>query len=457
MRLRQRQPLMVRRLRRKFVLTAMTALLIIVVLMISCILLIYFHQQDSRADSTLQMLLDNDGTFPDMKDPSQPDNSGGRIPGQGPRGADFDAARAIEMPFETRYFTVRLDEDGNILSTDVDHIAAISSEDAESYAASAFSSGKTKGYLDGYKFADNVQDNGVTLIVFLDCNSSFSNLTQLFRISILIAGITLVLMLVLVEALSGNAVAPVVESLDKQKQFISDAGHELKTPLSVISANVDVLELTGEKNEWTKSIRNQVGRMTALVTNMLTLSRMDEAKWKDLFSRVNFSKIAQSTADTFRVVAKSREKEYTISIQEDLHVFGEQRALEQLCTLLLDNAMKYSSEHGSIVISLTEDHKKARLEVSNTCDEIPSGNLDRLFDRFYRADSSRTRIPANSGSTTATAGGFGIGLSAAREICESHGGEIRAVHDAEHIIRFIVLLPLDRNTKGKEKEKKTAS
>ncbi|MEE8815123.1 MAG: HAMP domain-containing sensor histidine kinase [Lachnospiraceae bacterium] len=455
MRLRQRQPLMVRRLRRKFVLTAMTALLIIVVLMISCILLIYFHQQDSRADSTLQMLLDNDGTFPDMKDPSQPDNSGGRIPGQGPRGADFDAARAIEMPFETRYFTVRLDADGNILSTDVDHIAAISSEDAESYAASAFSSGKTKGYLDGYKFADNVQDNGVTLIVFLDCNSSFSNLTQLFRISILIAGITLVLMLVLVEALSGNAVAPVVESLDKQKQFISDAGHELKTPLSVISANVDVLELTGEKNEWTKSIRNQVGRMTALVTNMLTLSRMDEAKWKDLFSRVNFSKIAQSTADTFRVVAKSREKEYTISIQEDLHVFGEQRALEQLCTLLLDNAMKYSSEHGSIVISLTEDHKKARLEVSNTCDEIPSGNLDRLFDRFYRADSSRTRIPANSGSTTATAGGFGIGLSAAREICESHGGEIRAVHDAEHIIRFIVLLPLDRNTKGKEK--KTAS
>ena len=455
MRLRQRQPLMVRRLRRKFVLTAMTALLIIVVLMISCILLIYFHQQDSRADSTLQMLLDNDGTFPDMKDPSQPDNSGGRIPGQGPRGADFDAARAIEMPFETRYFTVRLDADGNILSTDVDHIAAISSEDAESYAASAFSSGKTKGYLDGYKFADNVQDNGVTLIVFLDCNSSFSNLTQLFRISILIAGITLVLMLVLVVALSGNAVAPVVESLDKQKQFISDAGHELKTPLSVISANVDVLELTGEKNEWTKSIRNQVGRMTALVTNMLTLSRMDEAKWKDLFSRVNFSKIAQSTADTFRVVAKSREKEYTISIQEDLHVFGEQRALEQLCTLLLDNAMKYSSEHGSIVISLTEDHKKARLEVSNTCDEIPSGNLDRLFDRFYRADSSRTRIPANSGSTTATAGGFGIGLSAAREICESHGGEIRAVHDAEHIIRFIVLLPLDRNTKGKEK--KTAS
>ena len=455
MRLRQRQPLMVRRLRRKFVLTAMTALLIIVVLMISCILLIYFHQQDSRADSTLQMLLDNDGTFPDMKDPSQPDNSGGRIPGQGPRGADFDAARAIEMPFETRYFTVRLDADGNILSTDVDHIAAISSEDAESYAASAFSSGKTKGYLDGYKFADNVQDNGVTLIVFLDCNSSFSNLTQLFRISILIAGITLVLMLVLVEALSGNAVAPVVESLDKQKQFISDAGHELKTPLSVISANVDVLELTGEKNEWTKSIRNQVGRMTALVTNMLTLSRMDEAKWKDLFSRVNFSKIAQSTADTFRVVAKSREKEYTISIQEDLHVFGEQRALEQLCTLLLDNAKKYSSEHGSIVISLTEDHKKARLEVSNTCDEIPSGNLDRLFDRFYRADSSRTRIPANSGSTTATAGGFGIGLSAAREICESHGGEIRAVHDAEHIIRFIVLLPLDRNTKGKEK--KTAS
>ena len=455
MRLRQRQPLMVRRLRRKFVLTAMTALLIIVVLMISCILLIYFHQQDSRADSTLQMLLDNDGTFPDMKDPSQPDNSGGRIPGQGPRGADFDAARAIEMPFETRYFTVRLDADGNILSTDVDHIAAISSEDAESYAASAFSSDKTKGYLDGYKFADNVQDNGVTLIVFLDCNSSFSNLTQLFRISILIAGITLVLMLVLVEALSGNAVAPVVESLDKQKQFISDAGHELKTPLSVISANVDVLELTGEKNEWTKSIRNQVGRMTALVTNMLTLSRMDEAKWKDLFSRVNFSKIAQSTADTFRVVAKSREKEYTISIQEDLHVFGEQRALEQLCTLLLDNAMKYSSEHGSIVISLTEDHKKARLEVSNTCDEIPSGNLDRLFDRFYRADSSRTRIPANSGSTTATAGGFGIGLSAAREICESHGGEIRAVHDAEHIIRFIVLLPLDRNTKGKEK--KTAS
>lgn len=460
MKRRPKQSLMVRRLRRKFVLTAMVALLIIVVLMISFILVMYFHQLDSHAESTLTMLLDNDGTFPEQKDDMQqkPEDAGAlstdttATDKPAPRQNGFDAARAAEMPFETRYFTVTLDSDGNVLSTNLDKIAAVTEDEATAYAEEAFTSGKSTGYLDGYKFGYKDYTDGSILYIFIDCNSSFSNLSQLFQISLLISVVTLVMMFCLVWALAGNAVKPVVESLDKQKQFVSDAGHELKTPLSVISANVDVLELTGEKNEWTQSIRNQISRMTALVTNMLTLSRMDEAKTRDMFTRVNFSDIAQNTADTFRVVAKSQEKQYQVSLTKGLYVMGDSRALEQLCTLLLDNAMKYSSEKGSIVVSLKEDHRKVRYEVSNTCDEMPTGNLDRLFDRFYRADTSRTRLPANTGSGQSSKGGFGIGLSAAREICESHGGEIRAVHDGEKIIRFIATLPLDKSGKNKEKK-----
>lgn len=338
--------------------------------------------------------------------------------------------RQMEMPYQSRYFWVKFDTEGSTLAVNTMHVAAIAEEDAQSYAEEVYSSGRTSGFYHSFRYRVGSNSDGSSIVVFVDLSSQMLSAYKLLGQSLLIGALALLAMFVLVFLFSGQAVAPVVESLEKQKRFITDAGHELKTPLAVISANVDVLELESGKSEWTGSIRNQISRMNALVKNLLTLSRMDEERMHVVYSDFDMSKTVKEVADSFEALAISKGKKYQTDIEDNIHITGDKNAINQLTSLLLDNAMKYSTEKGSIHVLLSRD-KNIVLEVSNTCDSIPSGNLDRLFDRFYRADSSRSR----------DTGGYGIGLSVARAIAQSHGGNIEALRDGDRIIRFVVTLP----------------
>ncbi|MBP3196669.1 MAG: HAMP domain-containing histidine kinase [Butyrivibrio sp.] len=465
---------MVKKLRRKFVITATSSLLVILIVMMAVINISNYVGLIKNADNLLSILTTNDGHFPGMINMERPSDLG--IPGEGasipdfsPNGASSDSShepmdpsldssqefshdpaqndrqnnpnipfgfdrlnntRSAEMPYQSRYFVVRFDNSGAITSTDLMHVAAITSEDATEYASEVYSSNKEKGMYHSYRYKRVNNDDGTTLLVFVDLSSSILDAyTLLFR-SLLVGALALIAMFILVYMFSSQAVAPVVESLEKQKRFITDAGHELKTPLAVISANVDVLELESGKNEWTGSIRNQIKRMNALVKNLLTLSRMDEERMHVVFSDFDLSKTVLESGTSFQALAESKNKKYQLDIEEGIHITGDKNAINQLTSLLLDNAMKYSSENGYIHLVLAKD-KNITLEVSNTCDYIPEGNLDRLFDRFYRADSSRSR----------DTGGYGIGLSVARAIAQSHGGTIEALRDGDKIIRFVVTLP----------------
>ena len=410
---------MIRKLRKKFVLTAMAALLIILILILGFINLLNYHQIESRTDEIVQTLLAGGGRFPQEQ-----------FVKQGPP-QDFERTHRMEAPFETRYFTVMVAQDGTILHTDVGHVAAVSKEDADTYAAAIVSQGKTKGSLGTYRYGTGKTQDGATLVVFVDRSSRLAQAFSLLRNTVYIGAAALLSMLILVYMLSGLAASPVFESLEKQKKFISDAGHELKTPLTIISANVDVLEMTGVRNEWTGSIRGQVRRMTELVNNLLTLSRMEEDSVQEVFTDVDLSRCVQEAAQNYVPVAAAKNRTYTTDIQDGIFITGDRKSLLQLCSLLLDNAMKYSNEGGNVRLSLQKSKNKILLEVINTCDELPEGNLDRLFDRFYRADSSRSR----------ESGGFGIGLSAARAICRRHGGNIHAIKEGDHSIRFRAQLP----------------
>ena len=500
----------VRRLRRKFVTTSMISLLIIVVLMIAVINIANFSQIETSARETLDILAENEGTYPvspsettsdspseDRSDNPPQDPEGGREhSGQNnsPRSfpeMNINETSRIEAPYETRYFSVTLDAQGGILSTNVEHIAAVTEDVAQEYALTVYYNGRTEGYASSYRYrAVNTEDGGI-LVIFVDCSSSITEARQLMISSLAVGAAALLLMFILVWLFSGRSVQPVVESLEKQKRFISDAGHELKTPITVISANVDVLEMTGVRNNWTQSIRNQTSRMTDLINNMLTLSRMEEDSIPIEFADVDLSALVRESAATFDAVAQANHLEYSIAVRDDIHVSGDARSLRQLCTILLDNAMKYSSSSGSVYLSLRREQRVSErrgeggrfsrqtrasnviLEVSNTCDAIPEGNLDRLFDRFYRADASRTResratwhvspgssqdhkagtsskagekkdagssLPASPNSSHST-GGFGIGLSVARAVVSAHGGTIRASIDGDRLIRFEVILP----------------
>lgn len=410
---------MIRKLRKKFVLTAMAALLIILILILGFINLLNYHQIESRTDEIVQTLLAGGGRFPQEQ-----------FAKQGPP-QDLERTHRMEAPFETRYFTVTVAQDGTILNTDVGHVAAVSEEDADAYAEGIVSQGKTKGSIGTYRYGTDKTEDGATLVVFVDRSSRLAQAFSLLRNTVYIGAAALLSMLILVYMLSGLAASPVIESLEKQKKFISDAGHELKTPLTIISANVDVLEMTGVRNEWTGSIRGQVRRMTELVNNLLTLSRMEEDSVQEVFTDVDLSRCVQEAAQNYVPVAAAKNRTYTTDIQDGIFITGDRKSLLQLCSLLLDNAMKYSNEGGNVRLSLQKSKNKILLEVINTCDELPEGNLDRLFDRFYRADSSRSR----------ESGGFGIGLSAARAICRRHGGNIHAIKEGDHSIRFRAQLP----------------
>ena len=425
-------PTMVEKLRRKFIVTAMTSLLLILVLLLGFINLFALYRSHRETMDVLETLLAHDGTFP-MQEMRPPENRpeermqeafpGSPFPGR----EAFANSREMEMPFRTRYFAVWMNEDGTKDHAMMDRIVSVSETEAAVLAKAAFSTGRNSGYMSGYAYGLKETED-FTLAVFIDAAETFASASFLLRVSLLIGAAALLMMYALVYVLAGRAVAPVVESLEKQKTFISDAGHELKTPLSVISANLDVIEITTEKSEWTASIRRQVKRMTALINNLLTLSRMEEEQTRTLYTDVDFSAAASEVCMTYETVARSREKELSCSIEDGIHVLGDERALGQLCTLLLDNAVKYSSEHAVIRAKLYLDKKsgKAVWEVSNPCDELPAGNLDRLFDRFYRADASRN----------SQTGGYGIGLSVAKAVCENHGGSIHAYPDGSSGICF---------------------
>ena len=443
------------RLRRKFVISSIASLLIILLMLLGSINIFNLYQIHSRASHLLQILADSGGYFPDLRpdtqmsadafDPSPedagaPDSNAGlpsadagsagpddRAPA-GMRWMNLERSRTLEAPFETRYFWVRFDADRNISQTYMERIVSISDQEARASAVKVLTSGRSSGYLGALQYLICEEDDG-WMVLFVDCSSAFSSALSLLLASVAVGVFALGMMLLLVWLMSGKAVAPAVESMEKQKRFISDAGHELKTPLAIISANVDVLEMTDVRNEWTASIRHQVKRMTSLVENMLVLSRMEEDPSARVFTDVDLSHIVQEISASYEAVALSEGKTLDVHIDENLHISGDARSLQQLLTLLMDNAVKYSDDGGKISIALLHDRKSIWLDVANTCGQMPSGDLNRLFDRFYRGDEARSSKKS----------GYGIGLSVARAIVENHGGTITAASGSDSTIHFKVI------------------
>ncbi len=226
----------------------------------------------------------------------------------------------------------------------------------------------------------------------------------------------------------GGILQPVQESYEKQKQFITDASHEIKTPLAIIRADAEVLELEQGESEWTESIKNQIGRLTSLTESLIFLSRMEEqhVDWK----RCSLSDAVSDTIEACHSLAAANDKIILEAIEPNIFIWGEERLLRQLVYILVENAVKYSDPCGKIEISLRKLGKKLILEVKNPAKSVKESDLNHLFDRFYRADASRN----------SKTGGHGIGLSVAKAIADTHGGTIAASKVGEGTIKIEVNL-----------------
>lgn len=334
---------------------------------------------------------------------------------------------------ESRYFIAIQNTDGDLLLGTGYKETDYTEEELLAIAGRVFSSGEESGAIGNYLYRVTERDDGFKTAVFLNCESKRDEIIWLALISLFACAAGILLALILVSLLSKKAIQPMMENIERQKQFITDAGHELKTPLTVISANMDVLSMDIGQNEWVQGTQKQVANMRKLVNELVYLSRMDETDSHLEKSVVDLSKAVQDVAAPFEGMAEFNGKDLILHIEEDIKVNGDEAALRRLVSTLCENAVKYAPEDSEIQISLTQSGKSVVFTTENAMKEpLSEEALSHLFDRFYRGDESRSK-EENSG--------FGIGLSIARAITEKHGGTIKAKIVDSNRLQIICRLP----------------
>lgn len=402
----------------------MLSLFAVLFIIIGAMNIAYNLRNQIIADEKLKLLTVFGGIMPDyddynkMKPPVQKDNPGFRM--------------NPETPFVSRYFSV-LYENGEKVFVDISHIASLSEIEAMEYAEKIYTSGKENGSYKNYRYLSVNNETG-TLIVFLDYSEEKNDSTTLLVTSVIISVIGYIAVLVLVTIISGRVIQPIIKNIERQKRFISDAGHEIKTPLAIIAANAEVLEITcsdnREADEWLRSIKHQIERLNALVHSMLRLSKMDEEGLILKEEEFSLSEAVESSVISFSALAKADNKNLKLDVTDGIFIKGDENTIRELVTILTDNAVKYSSNDSEISIKLERRGKNSIMEFCNRADNINIANIDKLFERFYREDASRS-----SDKT-----GYGLGLSIAKSIVEAHKGSITVECPEADIIKFTVII-----------------
>lgn len=392
---------MLKKLRRRFVLSAMAAIFVVMTILMMAVNGVNYTITMARLDDTLRRISgsgdDQDSPFqkpafpqPDMKEGEQPPLEGIAL-----------------------FFTIECTDEGEIVSVKDDFFSSISDQAAEEYVEAIRGKNRQLGYYGGYRYLVTEQDETVR-ITFLEAGAELQSVRTILLVSCGVEVFCLLAVFCLVSVFSGKAIGPYIKNIERQKQFITDAGHEIKTPLTSIATSADVLAMEYEKNEWVENIQKQSARMSKLVNNLVTLSRLDEERPLPTPAEFNLSDAVWEISEPFAAMARAKGKSFEQRIEDDVMFRGDRALMQQMISILLDNAVKYSDEGGRIWLTVQKRHKGVAIQVSNTCDLSGIGDINRLFDRFYRPDKSRN---------TKT-GGTGIGLSIARAAALAHHGKL---------------------------------
>ncbi len=432
---------MIKKLRKSFIITAMLSVTAVLVVIVAVMNIANYISSDSEADQLLRLLSDNGGSFgqffpsgeqpfpaqdgeeppakPDGEEP--PEMSGGMNERwdfrKNNKNGNFFVKNVLtaETPYETRFFSVTLDSTGEAVSIDTGQIAAVTSDEALEMAKRLCAEGKRSGYEESYKYLATDTDRG-TLYVFIDRTRALRSVTDFMVISLLVALGAAAAVFVLVFIFSKFAIKPIAESYEKQKKFITNAGHELKTPLAVINSCNEVIELEQGETKWTRSIAAQTDKMTRLTQELVALARMDEGGAQLNMEEFPLSDTVSEILDPFELMAEQKGIGFRTEIQPDISYKGDRNMIARLCSIMADNAVKYTPENGTILFSLSAKNKKIVFSSENTAENITKGTHPELFDRFHRGDTSHNGdVP-----------GFGIGLSTAQSIAAAHNGKIEA-------------------------------
>ena len=406
---------MFKSLRRKFITTAVGSVAVVIAILAIALNFINYYKLEERIDTTLLDASKSQALIKIFVED----------------GDDLIITKNSSSTTDYNGFSIaKVDDSGRIIKTYRDDSLIPDQDALQHKVIKALNSGKTSGFIGSYRFL-KAETNVGNLILFLNCQRELDSQHSFEKNSLLISIGVIASVFVLIVLVSKRVIAPIQETYIKQKQFITGASHELKTPLAIISSNADVLEMMNGDSKWTQNIHNQVDRLTSLVNSLVVFSRMEE---KDTVERTRFdlTNALESRIEDFNELANFQKKNIVTDIDSDLYYFGEEASIVQLMDILLENAIKYAPEDSGISVSLKKNRKYAILKVSNKA-TVQKGDLGKVFDRFYRLDESR-----NSAIK-----GYGIGLSMAQLIAEKHKETIRAYAPEDGIFKIEMRFTLD--------------
>ena len=405
---------MFKSLRKKFVATAVGSVAVVIAILAIALNFINFNKLEERIDTTL---LDASKSQALIKIFAED-------------GDDLVITKNSSSATEYNGFSIaKVDNNGRIIKAYRDDSLIADQDALQIKVIEALGKGKSSGFIGSYRFLKVETDVG-NLILFLNCQRELDSYESFVKNSVLISIGVIISVLVLIILVSKRVIAPIQETYLKQKQFITGASHELKTPLAIISSNADVLEMMNGDSKWTTNIHNQVDRLTSLVNSLVVFSRMEE---KDTVERTNFdlTETLKSRIEDFNELANFQKKYIVTDIDENLNYYGEKESIIQLMDILLENAIKYAPEDSNIWVKLNKNRKYATLKVSNKANVV-KGDLSKVFDRFYRLDESRN----------SSIKGYGIGLSMAQLIAEKHKETIQAYAPEDGVFKIEVRFTL---------------
>lgn len=398
--------------------SVVAAFMVMTIILVMC----FGAYRNRQADQITAMISENNGTVPQLKDYKQQQKNSQAF-------ERYFNNYNEDSSYRTRFFRIFLDEDKKVTNVNMDHIAAVDEKKAVRMTKIAMLRRGKVGLVGSYRYRKEYKDGQVRSIIFLDCkeNQSFYHLAV--TITITVSTLLTCLITVIFAFASKRAVRPFEINSNRQKQFITDASHELKTPLAIISANAEVLQYKGDGNEWTQNIIDQTKHMGKLINQLLVLAKLDEVQEKSEKQEADLKLLLEETIEPFEEVATQKKVTLKLHLEEGVTIRVNREQIAQLISILTENAAKYVNDGGKIVWRLTKTQHGAVLVVKNTTEkELP--DTKRMFDRFYRSDSSRS----------SKTGGQGIGLSIAKKIVDSHKGSITA-KAGDGMVTFRVSLP----------------